>query len=169
MIHYEFMREALNQAKIAGALGEVPIGAVIVRDNKVIACGHNMTETLRDPTQHAEMIAIRNAAQVLGGWRLTGCTMYVTCEPCAMCAGAIIWSRIEQLFIGTDDPKAGCCGSVLNIVEKPDFNHNPRVIRGIMQKECSDILRQFFSCLRNKKKRYQSQKANRRKVNNEKK
>ena len=110
-----FMEEALVEAKKAAAMGEVPVGAVIVQNDQIIARGHNRTETDRDPTAHAEMIAIRQAAKTLGGWRLPNCTMYVTLEPCSMCAGAIVWSRIERLVIGTEDPKAGACGSVFNI------------------------------------------------------
>ena len=112
------MTEALIEAQKAGQLGEVPIGAVIVRDGQIIGRGHNLTRTKNDPTCHAEMEAIRQAAAYLGGWRLIGCDMYVTAEPCAMCAGAIVWARIENLFIGTMDPKAGACGSVFNIVQE---------------------------------------------------
>ena len=111
MGYNKYMKEALREAEIAGSLGEVPIGAVIVRDGEIIARGHNLTETTHDPTAHAEMIAIRQAAQKLGGWRLPGCEMYVTCEPCTMCAGALVWSRMEKLHIATMDPKAGACGS----------------------------------------------------------
>ena len=122
------MNEALIEAGRAAAAGEVPVGAVIVKDGEIIARGHNLTETLKDPTAHAEMIAIRRAAKVLGGWRLIGCSMYVTCEPCAMCAGALIWSRMEQLYIGTDDPKAGACGSVLNVVDHPELHVEPPAV-----------------------------------------
>ena len=101
----KYMREALKEAKIAFDLGEVPVGCVIVRDGEVIARGHNLTETVKDPTVHAEMNAIREAAEKLGGWRLPGCSVYVTCEPCAMCAGAMVWARIEELYIGADDPR----------------------------------------------------------------
>lgn len=146
------MKEALREAGKAAELGEVPVGCVIVRDGEIIARGYNRTETDRDPTAHAEMLAIRKAAEVLGGWRLIGCSMYVTCEPCAMCAGAIVWSRIEDLFIGTDDPKAGACGSVFNIVEEERLNHNPVVVRGVLREECADVLRQFFRELRKRQK-----------------
>jgi len=148
-----FMEEALKEAQKAAALGEIPIGAVIVRDGDIIARGHNLTETEKDPTVHAEMNAIRQAAAYLGGWRLTGCSMYVTCEPCAMCAGALVWSRMENLFIGTMDPKAGACGSVFNVVENPRLNHCIHVERGIMQEECADQLKQFFKELRLRRKR----------------
>ncbi len=147
------MEEALKEAQKAAALGEIPIGAVIVRDGEIIARGHNLTETEKDPTMHAEMIAIRQAAARLGGWRLPGCSMYVTCEPCAMCAGALVWSRMENLFIGTMDPKAGACGSVFNVPEEPKLNHCVHVERGIMQEECADQLKQFFRELRLRRKK----------------
>lgn len=143
-----FMREALKEAEIAFSLGEVPVGCVIVRDGEIIARGHNMTETLKDPTVHAEMNALREAAEKLGGWRLPGCSVYVTCEPCAMCAGAMVWARIEELYIGTDDPKAGACGSVLNVAANDDLNHQIRVERGILREECSGIMKRFFRELR---------------------
>lgn len=142
------MTEALIEAQKAGQLGEVPIGAVIVRDGQIIGRGHNLTRTKNDPTCHAEMEAIRQAAAYLGGWRLIGCDMYVTAEPCAMCAGAIVWARIENLFIGTMDPKAGACGSVFNIVQEKRLNHNVSIQTGILEKECSQILKEFFRELR---------------------
>ena len=117
------MECALAEAEISEKLGEVPIGAVIVKDGEIVGRGHNLTETTKDPTAHAEMIAIRDAAKHLGGWRLTGCEMYVTCEPCSMCAGAMVWSRIEKVHIGTMDPKAGAAGSVLNVLQEPKLNH----------------------------------------------
>lgn len=146
------MKEALIEARKAYELGEVPIGAVVVRDGQVIARGHNLTETSKDPTSHAEMIAIREAAKVLGGWRLIGCSMYVTVEPCSMCTGAMIWSRIESLYIGTMDPKAGACGSVFNIADEEKLNHRIHVERGILEEECSSIMREFFRELRKKNK-----------------
>ncbi len=152
MSKYEYMKEALNEAEKAFRLGEVPIGAVIVRNGEIIARGHNLTETRKDPTAHAEMNAIRQAAERLGGWRLPGCTMYVTCEPCAMCAGALVWSRMEKLCIGTMDPKAGACGSVFDIVEEPRLNHNIEVETGILEEDCSRILKEFFSDLRKSRK-----------------
>ncbi|MBQ1490225.1 MAG: tRNA adenosine(34) deaminase TadA [Eubacterium sp.] len=142
------MKEALRQAEAAGQLGEVPIGAVIVRDGEIIARGHNLTETRKDPTAHAEMNAIRAAAERLGGWRLPGCEMYVTCEPCSMCAGALVWSRIERLYIGAMDPKAGACGSLYNIIEDTRLNHRIEVERGILEEECAETLRSFFRELR---------------------
>lgn len=145
------MVEALEEAKKAADLGEVPIGAVVVKDGVIVGRGHNMTETAKDPTAHAEMEALREASKTLGGWRLLGCHMYVTAEPCAMCAGAIVWSRIEKLYIGTMDPKAGACGSVFNIVQEKKLNHNVSVETGILQEECSKILKDFFKNLRRTK------------------
>ena len=145
------MLEALKEAEKARDLGEVPIGAVVVRDGVIVGRGHNLTETAKDPTAHAEMQAIRQAAATLGGWRLIGCQMYVTAEPCAMCAGAIVWSRIETLHIGTMDPKAGACGSVFNIVQEEKLNHRVNIERGLLQEECSQILKDFFRALRKTK------------------
>lgn len=145
------MSEALIEAKLAYEQGEVPIGAVVEKDGAIIGRGHNLTETLKDPTAHAEILALRNAAQYLGGWRLLGCNLYVTAEPCAMCAGAIVWARINKLFIGTMDPKGGACGSVFNIPQEPKLNHYVEVETGVMQQECQDILKAFFKELRKKK------------------
>ena len=145
------MKEALAEAKKAAAAGEVPVGAVIVNDGEIIGRGHNETETAKDPTAHAEMIAIRLAANNLGGWRLTGCTMYVTTEPCSMCAGAIVWSRISRLFIGTMDPKSGACGSVFNIPQESRLNHFVEIETGLMQEECSSLMKSFFKELRKRK------------------
>lgn len=147
------MMEALKEAGLAALNGEVPIGAVIEKDGEIIARGHNETEGLKDPTAHAEMQAIRKAAEKLGGWRLAGCRMFVTCEPCSMCAGAIVWSRISALYIGTMDPKAGACGSVFNIVEETRLNHQVYVKRGLLEKECRQILKDFFKELRKKQKK----------------
>ena len=143
-----YMEEALREANKAYNLGEVPVGAVVVKDGEIVGRGHNLTETSGDPTMHAEMLAIREAAERLGGWRLTGCSMYVTLEPCSMCAGALVWSRIEKLYIGAKDPKAGACGSVFNIVESDKLNHRLEVEYGIMEKESSEILKRFFKELR---------------------
>ena len=140
----QFMREALLEAEKAFDLGEVPVGCVIVRDGEIIARGHNLTDTVKDPTVHAEMNALREAAEKLGGWRLPGCSAYVTCEPCAMCAGAMVWARIEKLYIGADDPKAGACGSVVNVASNEGLNHRIKVERGVLQEECSNILKEFF-------------------------
>ena len=146
-----FMKEALKEAELAYAKGEVPIGAVIEKDGHIIARGHNMTETWKDPTAHAEMIAIREASKVLGGWRLPGCNLYVTVEPCSMCAGAMVWSRIETLYIGAMDPKAGACGSVFNIACNEKLNHRIHIETGIMEEECSILMKRFFRELRNRK------------------
>lgn len=153
------MEEALQEAKKAAAMGEIPVGAVIVKDDRIIARGHNRTETDKDPTAHAEMIAIREAARVLGGWRLPGCTLYVTLEPCSMCAGAIVWARLEKLVIGTMDPKGGACGSVFNIVQEPRLNHRVQVevMTGQTQQACAELMRTFFSKLRTEAKRARQQ------------
>lgn len=149
--HEEYMRIAIEEAKIAASLGESPIGAVIVQDGKVVGRGHNTTETAKDPTCHAEMNAIRDAVRNLGGWRLPHCSMYVTLEPCSMCAGAIVLARIEQLYIGTADPKSGACGSLRNIVSDERLNHRVEVHTGVLQEECSGLLKDFFKQLRKKK------------------
>ena len=148
----KYMVEALKEAQIAAEAGEVPVGAVIVRDGEIISRGHNMTETLKDPTAHAEMLAIRKACEELGGWRLTGCQMFVTTEPCSMCAGAIVWSRIEKLYIGTMDPKAGACGSVFNIPQDERLNHFVDIETGLMKEQCALIMKDFFRKLRNNNK-----------------
>lgn len=147
------MKEALKEAQKAAEMGEIPVGAVIVKDGEIISRGHNLTETTKDSTAHAEIIAIREASKVLGGWRLIGCDMYVTMEPCSMCAGALVWSRIEHLYIGADDPKTGACGSVFNIVQDDRLNHQIAVDRGIMAEESSQLVREFFRNLRNKRKK----------------
>ena len=122
-----------------------------MKDGEIVGRGHNETETAKDPTAHAEMIAIRQAAKNLGGWRLTGCIMYVTTEPCSMCAGAIVWSRISRLFIGTMDPKSGACGSVFNIPQESRLNHFVEIETGLMQEECSSLMKSFFKELRKRK------------------
>ena len=143
-----FMNKALDQANEAFKLNEVPIGAVIVKDGKIVGKGYNKKEMSLDTTNHAEIIAIREASKNLKSWRLTDCTMYVTVEPCPMCAGAIVNSRVKELVIGTMDPKGGACGSLYNIVEDDNLNHIVEVRRGIMEKECSDIMKDFFKKLR---------------------
>jgi len=143
-----YMTEALAEAAAAAAEGEVPVGAVIVRDGRIIARAHNRTEQAKDPTAHAEMLAIREAASVLGGWRLPGCSMYVTIEPCSMCAGALVWARIERLYIGAMDPKAGACGSVFNIPQCSRLNHYVEIETGLMGEECSRLMKDFFRKLR---------------------
>jgi len=142
------MNKALDQAYQAYKLEEVPIGAVIVKDGKIVGKGYNKKEMSLDTTNHAEIIAIREASKNLKSWRLTDCTMYVTVEPCPMCAGAIVNSRIKELVIGTMDPKGGACGSLYNIVENDNLNHKLEVKRGILEKECSDIMKKFFKKLR---------------------
>ncbi len=141
----KFMKTALSEAAQAAAEGEVPVGAVIVKDGEVIARAHNLTETLNDPTAHAEMLAIREAAGKQGWARLTGCTMYVTVEPCAMCAGAIVWARIDELVIGTMDPKAGACGSLMDIPEDGRLNHTVNIRRGMLSDECAEMMKAFFA------------------------
>ena len=149
----KFMEEAFQEARKAAAEGEVPIGAVIVREGEVIARAHNRTEQDKDPTAHAEMLAIREAAKHLGGWRLTGCSMFVTTEPCSMCAGAIVWSRIEKLYIGTMDPKAGACGSLMNIPQDSRLNHYVEIETGLMREECAGLMKDFFRKLRSEERR----------------
>lgn len=145
------MIEALKEAGKAMARGEIPIGAIVVKDGEIIGRGYNLTESLKDPTAHAEINAIREAASFLGSWRLTDCTMYVTVEPCPMCAGALVLSRIAKLYIGTMDPKAGACGSIFNIVSCNKLNHEIEIETGIMQQECEGIMKDFFKELRKKK------------------
>lgn len=137
------MKIAIEEAKKALEKAEVPVGAVIVKDDKVISVAHNLKEGTKDPTNHAEIIAIRKASEVLGRWRLNDCSMYVTLEPCAMCAGAIIQSRIKTLYIGTFDPRAGACGSVFNITQDQRLNHWVNV-KWLYDEECSNLLQQFF-------------------------
>ena len=148
----KFMKEALKEAKKAYNKLEVPVGAVIVKDGKIIARGYNQKETKTDTTKHAEIIAIQKASQKLKSWRLLDCEMYVTLEPCSMCAGAIINSRIKKVYIGTCDEKTGAAGSVLNLFEDYKFNHKVEVEKGIMQEDCEKILKDFFKMLRKIKK-----------------
>ena len=147
----KFMKEALKEAKKAYDKEEIPVGAVIVRDDKIIARGHNIKELKKDTTKHAEIIAIQKASKKMDAWRLEGCTLYVTLEPCAMCAGALIQSRIKKVVIGTMDKKTGACGSVLNLLEDYKFNHQVEIETGIMETECREILQHFFKELRKKK------------------
>ena len=145
------MREAIKQAKKAAAIGEAPIGAVIVRDGVIIARGYNKRETKKNALLHAEIIAIDKACKKLGGWRLPRCEMYVTLEPCPMCSGAIINSRIEKVYFGAYDKKAGCCGSAADLFAEGLFNHRPEITGGVMENECSSLLTEFFKALRAKK------------------
>ena len=147
-IHAKYMKEALCQAKKAYRLGEVPIGCVLVRDGEIIARGYNRRNTDKNTLAHAEITAINRASKRAGDWRLEDCVMYVTLEPCQMCAGAIIQARIPEVYIGCMNPKAGCGGSVLNILEMPEFNHQAIVHRGLLEDECSAMLKLFFKELR---------------------
>lgn len=145
------MKLAYEEAKKAFEIGEVPVGAVIVKGNKVVGRGHNVKEKSKDPTAHAEMMAIRDASRALGGWRLIGCTMYVTLEPCSMCAGAIVNSRIDRIVIGTRDKRMGACGSTLNLLQNSFSNHRVEIKWDTMKIECSGILSEFFKRLREAK------------------
>ena len=146
------MKEALKEAKKALKKEEVPVGAVIVKNGEIIARGHNIKETKKDTTKHAEIIAIQKASKKLNAWRLEECEMYVTLEPCTMCTGALINSRIKKVIIGTNDEKTGACGSVLNLLEDYKFNHKVEYETGVMKQECEKILKDFFKSLRNRKK-----------------
>ena len=143
-----FMKQALKEAEKAYKKLEVPVGAVIVKDGKIIARGYNQKENKKDTTKHAEIIAIQKASKKLETWRLNDCEMYVTLEPCAMCAGAIIQARLKKLYIGTMDPKTGACGSVLNLLKDFKFNHNVELETGILKDNCEQILKNFFKELR---------------------
>ena len=144
----KFMKEALKQAQKAYDKLEVPVGAVIVKDGKIIARAYNQKEEKNDTTNHAEILAIKKASKKLGSWRLLDCDMYVTLEPCSMCAGALIQSRIRKVYIGASDEKTGACGSVLNLLEDFKFNHKVEVEKGVMQEECETMLKNFFKELR---------------------
>lgn len=148
----KFMQEALKEAKKAYDKLEVPVGAVIVKDGKIIAKAHNLKETKTDTTKHAEILAIQKASKKLKSWRLTECEMYVTLEPCSMCAGAIINARINKIYIGALDEKTGAVGSVLNLLEDYKFNHKVEVEKDIMKLQCEEILKRFFKMLRKMKK-----------------
>lgn len=146
----KWMRHALTEARQALKKGEVPVGAVVAYEKRIIGRGHNQVETLNDPTAHAEIIAIGAAAGYLNSWRLTGASLYVTLEPCAMCAGALVLSRIDRLIFGTKDPKAGACGSLYNIAQDIRLNHQLEIIPYILERECSQILQEFFEKVRQK-------------------
>ena len=146
--HVQAMGLALEQARRAEAHGDVPIGAAILRDGEPLALAGNERELRRDPTAHAEILAIRAAAEALGGWRLPGTTLYVTLEPCAMCAGAIVLARIPTVVVGAPDPKAGAAGSVLDVLAEPALNHRPEVTGGVLGAECAALLREFFAAKR---------------------
>lgn len=144
----KYMKEAIRQARKAYALGEVPIGCVIVHDGKIIGRGYNRRNTDKSTLSHAEILAIKRASKVIGDWRLEECTLYVTLEPCQMCAGAIVQARIPRVVMACMNPKAGCAGSVLNILDMPEFNHQVESVRGILEEECSRLLKTFFKELR---------------------
>ncbi|MCJ0931611.1 tRNA adenosine(34) deaminase TadA [Virgibacillus halodenitrificans] len=146
------MLQAIEEAKKAQTINEVPIGAVIVFKNEIIATGHNVRESSQTTLSHAELIAIEQANQIIGSWRLEDCILYVTLEPCPMCAGAIVQSRIKRVVYGAADPKAGCAGSLMNLLQDPRFNHQVELTSGVMEKECSMLLKDFFKQLRNRKK-----------------
>ena len=152
-IDEKYMKEAIKQAKKAYALDETPIGCVIVCEGKVISRGYNRRNTDKNPLAHAEITAIRKASRRLGDWRLEGCTMYVTLEPCQMCAGAIVQSRMDRVVIGCMNPKAGCAGSILNLLQMDRFNHQAEITAGVLEEECSSLMKQFFRELREKKKK----------------
>ena len=149
----KFMKEALKEALKAYNQLEIPVGAVIVKHGKIIARAHNQKEQAKDTTKHAEMLAINKASKKLQAWRLTDCGMYVTLEPCSMCAGALINARIKKVYIGTMDLKTGACGSVYNLLEDYTFNHKVEVENGILQQDCEDLLKKFFKQLRKLKKK----------------
>lgn len=149
----KFMRQAIRQARKAYALNETPIGCVIVSGGKIIARGYNRRNTDKNPLAHAEITAIRRASRKTGDWRLEECTLYVTLEPCQMCAGAILQSRIRRVVVGCMNPKAGCAGSVLNLLDIKEFNHQPELRTGVLAEECSMLMKEFFRELREKQKR----------------
>ena len=146
------MKEAIRQAKKAYAIGEVPIGCVIVRDGKIISRGYNRRTIDKNTLAHAELAAIKKASKKLDDWRLEGCTMYVTLEPCQMCAGALVQSRIDRVVVGCMNPKAGCAGSILNLLQMPEFNHQVELETGVLEEECSQMMKDFFRELRETKK-----------------
>jgi tRNA(adenine34) deaminase len=148
MINEKYMREALKQARKAYRLGEVPIGCVIVYQDKIIGRGYNKRNTKKTTLAHAELVAIEKASKAMGDWRLEDCTMYVTLEPCQMCSGAIVQARIKSVVVGTMNPKAGCAGSILNLLQMKEFNHQVELTTGILEEECTAVLQQFFKDLR---------------------
>lgn len=151
--HEKYMKDALKQAKKAYALGEVPIGCVIVYQDKIIGRGYNRRNTDKNTLSHAEITAINKASKYIGDWRLEECTLYVTLEPCQMCAGAIVQARMDKVIIGSMNPKAGCAGSVLNLLQIPAFNHQVELETGVLEEECSSMLSSFFKNLREQKKK----------------
>lgn len=152
-VHEKYMKEAIAQAKKAAKIEEVPIGCVIVKDDKIIAGGYNQRNKRGSTLAHAEILAIKKASKVTGDWRLEGCTLYVTLEPCQMCAGAIVQARIPNVVIGCMNAKAGCAGSIINLLSMKEFNHQVNVIKGIKEEECSKMMKDFFANLRKNKKK----------------
>ncbi len=153
----KYMKEALRQAKKAYQIGEVPIGCVITYEGKIIARGYNRRTIDKNTLAHAELAAIRKASKKLNDWRLEGCTMYVTLEPCQMCSGAIVQARIPKVVVGCMNPKAGCAGSILNLLQMPRFNHQAELVTGVLGEECSQMMKAFFQDLREKKKKEKKQ------------
>ena len=148
----KYMKMAMKQAKKAASMGEVPIGCVIVYEDKVIGRGYNRRKTDKNTLSHAELTAIKKASTYIGDWRLEGCTMYVTLEPCQMCAGAIVQARMDRVVIATMSPKSGCAGSILNLLDVPQFNHQVEITKGVLEEECSSMLTDFFTDLRKRLK-----------------
>ena len=148
----KYMKQALLQAKKASDQGDVPIGCVIVKDDKIIARAYNKRNKQNLALAHAEIAAIKKASKVVGDWRLEDCVLYVTLEPCQMCAGAIVQSRLDRVVIGTDNPKAGCAGSILNLLQMKEFNHQVEITRGVLKEPCSEILQEFFRQMREREK-----------------
>ena len=157
--HEKYMKEAIRQARKADTLGEVPIGCVIIYEGKIIGRGYNRRNTDKSTLAHAEITAIKKASRVMGDWRLEGCTLYVTLEPCQMCAGAIVQARIPRVVMACRNPKAGCGGSVLNILQEPAFNHQVEITEGILEEECSALLTDFFRRLRIRNKKEKEEKG----------
>lgn len=149
----KYMKEALKQAEKAERIEEVPIGCVIVHQGRIIGRGYNRRNIQASALAHAEILAIKKASKKIGDWRLEECTMYVTLEPCPMCAGAIVQARIPKVVIGAMNPKAGCAGSILNLLEEKRFNHQVETVRGVLEEECQAVMKEFFKCLREKKKK----------------
>lgn len=147
-----YMKEALKQAKKADKINEVPIGCVIVHEGKIIARAYNRRNTDKNTLAHAEILAIKKASKVMGDWRLEDCTMYITLEPCQMCAGAIVQARIKKVVVGSMNPKAGCAGSIINLLQMEEFNHQVELVTGVMEEECTTMLKQFFKRLREEKR-----------------
>jgi tRNA(adenine34) deaminase len=153
VMNLKYMKEAIKEAKKAAKIGEVPIGCVIVYKDKIIARGYNKRNKKKTTLAHAELLAIDKASKALGDWRLEDCTMYVTLEPCQMCSGAIVQARIKEVVVGTMNPKAGCAGSILNILQMKEFNHQVELKTGVMEEECTAVLQEFFQDLRVKNKK----------------